>query len=183
MTIDLSYSTVATAIGEVAIWWSGIETTTYDLAIRLSMLGDRQMYNRQSLKVLRLMLANMGQRELFATVKALAFNASQNHIFPKLEPLINELDNQIRAERNRIIHDSWYATGETASRTSRGAKIINAGPRNRVLRIQHVVKYASFDELEAVLKRMKAVYSELDAIRLEIGTLLAEKKEPLPAQP
>lgn len=176
MNERLTYTTVATAIGEVAIWWSAIETMAHGLAIRLTILNEPAMNTPKGRDQLNLVLVNMGQRDLFSAVKALAFDASKDDLFPRLEPLLNVLDNDIRPERNRYIHDSWFATGELAERTSRSARIVNAQARLKELRAFHKTTFASFDELDGLVRRMKQHFTELETISEDISSRIAERK-------
>jgi len=179
MSIPLTYTNIATAIGEVAIWWSGVESMAHGLALRLAILNDEKLQNEQSVKQLNLILANMGQRDLFAVVKALAFDGSPDDLFPRLEPVLNSLDNVERIDRNRFIHDSWFATGQTAERTTRTTKIVN-NQGKRELKLNHKVDFGSFDEVDDLAKRLKAKYAQLEAIAEEVSARLAERERPKP---
>jgi hypothetical protein len=83
----LKYSAAAQAIGEVTIWWSGVEGMAHSLALRLAQLNDPSLLLEKPQKILNVLLVNMGQRSLFAAVKALAFQASPNDVFLELEPM------------------------------------------------------------------------------------------------
>ena len=173
--MKLTYTTVAQAIGEVAVWWSGVESMAHGIALRLAIHNEPAFETETAVHQLNLILANMGQRQLFAAVKALAFEGSPNEFFPALEPVLNKLDNEIRVERNRYVHDSWFASGEAAERTSRSTKIVNRqGVRELLLNESET--YSSFDEIDDLVKKLKGEYYKLEEVAEAISAQIAERQ-------
>jgi hypothetical protein len=163
----LTYTTVAQAVGEVSIWWSGIEGLVHGLALRTAQLNEPALRTAAAQKQLNLILANLGQRDLFAALKALALDGSPDDLFPRLDPILNELDNRIRPERNRYMHDSWEAAEGGVHRRTRSTRIIN-NQGVRELRLAEHTPYSTFDDIDSLTRRIKAEYGKLEAIFDEI---------------
>lgn len=176
-TSELNYTTVATAIGEVCIWWSGIEALAHGVALRLAILNEPNLYRPNARTQLNLTLSNMDQRELFATAKALAFHGSSDDVFPQLEPILNRIDNVLRIERNRFVHDSWFASGAAAQRTQRGTRVVNIQAREKALSLNPTTQYSSFAEIDALAGKLKAAYSDLEKLDKEIIRRLDERAQ------
>jgi hypothetical protein len=170
----LKYSTVAQAIGEVSIWWSGVEGMAHALALRLAQLNHPGLLIEEAQSTLNLILINMGQRQLFAAVKALAFEASPDGLFVKLEPVLNELDNVIRPERNRYMHDSWEVAEAGVERTTRSTKIVN-NHGVKELRITERKPYATFQEIDHLAGRTKLLFAQLEEIYDSLTEMIAER--------
>ena len=174
-TSQLSYTTVATAIGEVCIWWSGIEALAHGVALRLAILNEPNLYRQNARTQLNLALSNMDQRELFATTKALAFHGSPEDLYPRMESILNNIDNVLRLERNRFVHDSWFASGAAAQRTQRGTKVVKVQSRQKALSLNPTTQYYSLAEIDALAGKLKLAYVELEKIDKEIIHRLDER--------
>ena len=96
----------------------------------------------------------------------------------KLDALLNRIDNELRPDRNRYIHDSWHSAGGVAVRTSRGTKIVNTQSRTKRLQVSQTKDYAGFAELDKLVKDLKQAYNDLEVICEEISARIAARNRP-----
>src|SRR3546814_2313559 len=62
---------------------------------------------------------NMDMRDKIKGLLALGFlKKPSDDWYNELKTTINEIDNDLRPERNRMIHDSWHNTGRSEEHTS-----------------------------------------------------------------
>ncbi len=74
-----------------------------DITILLARLADFSDPNTKTI-----MLSQLDMRSKIQALRTLGFAKKISHDwFTELEDTINEIDNEIRTERNRLIHDFW----------------------------------------------------------------------------
>src|SRR3546814_17474159 len=77
---------------------------------------------------------NMDMRDKIKGLLALGFlKKPSDDWYNELKTTINEIDNDLRPERNRMIHDSWHNTGDEAFRLTTYAKVSHVQARELAL--------------------------------------------------
>lgn len=107
----------AQEIGRLCMLWGRLETA---VTILLDMLMD--ISHRDTLNII---LGVLDFRTKIQIAAPIAFSKKGNSAwFQKLQNELNSIDNDLRPERNRMIHDFWYAgiDGEPARRLQLGAR-------------------------------------------------------------
>src|SRR3546814_7040665 len=76
----------------------------------------------------------MDMREKIKVLLALGFlKKPADDWYSEFKTTINEIDNDLRPERNRMIHDSWHNTGDEAFRLTTYAKVSHVQARELAL--------------------------------------------------
>jgi len=165
---------VAAAIGRSCYWWSSIEIELQELCSNLARFIDRSFEREEVWEVIAISLSHMDIRQRIAVAKALAANGVDPDLYDSLERLLNRIDNELRAERNRYIHDQWTVLDETIIRRRQGAKVIR--PQSRTLEVRHSYDraYASIDEVNDFAERLATALSEVLALNQELSDLYLE---------
>lgn len=106
----------APAIGYVCILWGFVESElNFSLALLFKSMDD---------DAFRALVANMDIREKVEVVRAVGFLQRPSKIwFEELKAALNKIDNVLRPERNRIIHDQWVNDGTLIHRRTHKTKI------------------------------------------------------------
>jgi len=107
----------AVAIGHVCFAWAELESDLNQMFTMLTLLNQQG----DAAEVVSL---NIDMRQKIEIVKALAFvKKSSDEWFNELLAVLNEIDNGLRPERNRNIHDYWLvhhpSRGETTRHSAR----------------------------------------------------------------
>lgn len=101
----------ARAIGYVCILWAAMESRIDQLLAALTPIDHD--------KIGEIFSANVDLREKLEIIKSAAFVRKPNDAwFKAVEELANKVDNSLRSERNRYVHDAWLdKAGEIVRRT------------------------------------------------------------------
>ena len=119
----------AQAIGYVCIWWSQLEARldsflAYLIGLEIGKISES-------------ITANADMREKVQMIIALAFIQKRNVAwFERVKTLMDSIDNILRVERNRYIHDAWVIQAAKTIRRTRGTKI----KRPQAFKIELVTK-------------------------------------------
>jgi len=103
----------AKALGTVIMLWREIEHAMDGFIERLSGDGMAQMH---------LVLGTINLREKTQILKVFAFYCligSDKEVFEELKTILNEIDNEMRVIRNRLIHDHLVGDDDGAVLTNR----------------------------------------------------------------
>jgi hypothetical protein len=102
----VSFRQTAEALGFLVMFWGWLEAEINKIVIKL--LETRNMYYE--------IVGHIDFREKLQIIKSVAFAATHNVIpaptenvewFDRLEGIVNLIDNELRPNRNRMIHDMW----------------------------------------------------------------------------
>jgi hypothetical protein len=118
----------AEALGFLLILWGRLEESINDGVIKLSGVRRALRYE---------LVGHVDFREKLQIIKSLAFaHAAHTVWFDALEKHINLIDNELRPERNRMIHDLWWLNteaGEFMFRIGFAPKLKRPQARQRIL--------------------------------------------------
>lgn len=168
----------ATEIGYFCIYWATIENQIDGLLSELtSSLKD---------DVAVIILANMDFRSKISSVMTLGFNRKPDEKwFSDLKSVLDTIDNEIRTERNRYVHDYWVAIGDDIYKFQRQAKVYREQSRKYAVKYGHVSQPKPY-EIRTLTFRMMAAVGHLMELRDKLppsrGTLLAKALSKNPDQ-
>jgi hypothetical protein len=109
----------AQEIGVVCVLWTKLE-----LMLDVLLLGLLESSCETTASVI---LTTMNLREKVAAIKVIGFKKkSSDQWFADLDAALNTIDEELRPERNRYVHDYWFAaeTGEPVVRVQHKAKLV-----------------------------------------------------------
>jgi hypothetical protein len=129
-----AFRQTAEALGFLTMFWGHLEGKINSIVIKL--LKTRNLHYQ--------IVGHIGFREKLQIIKSVAFTSTDYvsptpteniEWFDKLEDIINFIDNELRPNRNRMIHDMWI--GKSASdaliRFGFAPKLKRSQPRQRTL--------------------------------------------------
>jgi hypothetical protein len=91
---------------------------------------------------------------------------------------MNYLDNDVRPERNRYIHDSWMGDGKSARRTNRSPKIERTQSRTSVLQLWTEREYPDVEQVGHFVRNLELLWDDLCLLDGHIAWLTDELKRP-----
>jgi hypothetical protein len=144
----------ATAIGYMCIGWARLERRLHYCLVDLKAFP--------SATIGECITADADLRSRIAMLKGVAFaRKPDNKWYDAFCSVLNRIDNEMRSERNRYIHDLWlYANLETAMKRSFGVELTNPRAFHRELRTQQD-KPVSADEIWGFVYRIGRVDTRL----------------------
>jgi hypothetical protein len=150
----------ATAIGYVCIHWSDLETHINLILSQVTPLpGDGAA---------RCITNNADVRDKIQMLKAVGFlHKPSDEWFEALSDVLDRIDNEIRPQRNRFIHDEWVDTGgpEPIRRTHKTAL---SKPQAYVRNISHYSDTpVGLDDVWDVVRQIMVARMDLDRLLLE----------------
>ena len=166
----------AQEIGRLCMIWNRLELA---VAILLDDLLDIQ--HRDTVNIL------MGALDFRAKVQIaapLAFSKKKSlDWFERLQSELNSVDNDLRPERNRMVHDFWSGGGGLpVNRTQLGARVVK-DQRDKILKLA-TVKPVTADEITMLIVRVARAIGAIDILREEYsGLSLALPKIPNAREP
>lgn len=165
---------VASAIGRSCYWWSSIEIELQGLCASLARFNDRSFDLEKVWEVLAISLSHMDIRQRVAVAKALAANGLDPDLYGEVESLLNHIDNDLRPERNRYVHDEWMMIDDSIVRRKHGAKVIP--PQSRQLSVLRSTDriYGSADEVDEFAQRVAKAVTDLLTINGDLDELYLE---------
>ena len=128
-----SMDELAQEIGRMCLYWSELEMEVTLALDALMNINDRVPRN--------ILLGAMDFRTKLQVLLPVAFNCKINdHWYSELETVINIINGELRNERNRIIHDSWFEfpARDNSHKTHRVrlyGKVVNKQSRTKELQL------------------------------------------------
>lgn len=120
----------------------------------LAAVHSQQFYDDPGVgTVFTVISSNTDLRTNIGIVKALAFKIGDGQtIFDRLEPLLNEIGNELRNKRNRFVHDLWLVSNaDRIVRIEMGTRLSRVpGSGERVLELSKHEEFTSLSEIDAV---------------------------------
>ena len=165
-TTNETYDKIANAIGRVSLTWAWIETQLTLLISELSTRIDQRFADDSLRKLLEIVVTNTDLREKITVAKVLAHLCHSPLVsYELLEPLLNEIDGDLRTERNRFIHDMWSPDGDSIIRMQEGARLIKQ-PGSGVLEFawRKSRPYKDASEIEAFVNQLFLASAKLGIV-------------------
>lgn len=184
--------TIATAVGRVCYYWSQIEHLVHDLVLHTASALDPAFDQNRPRHVLHVTLSSMEMRERLVTLKVLLHDAGGRlspTLYDQTEPLINYLDNVLRPERNRFVHDLWeFGEDGRWSRVKTGPRVYRPQSHDRATSLFTRREYASVDQITSFAGTLLLMYNDLVEVDNHLAWLTSQKElptgstQPLPAE-
>jgi len=163
------------AVGRVIIEWNRIEHVIAELAHRLAGCISAPLIGPSG-DVLRLALMNMDLRARISTTKAYAFQCQiYDGFYAELEKILNRVDNELRAERNKFVHSLWYCDFGQPSRVAIGTRIVKPQAGMLELVTSTSRDYSSIDEAAIFGAELAEAYNQIAAIEGKVSLSEAYK--------
>jgi hypothetical protein len=170
----------ATALGLACISWSLLEDVVGDTLAELIPLE-----HEDGADIAGAVNANVDFRSKLQVLLAVGFvRKPGDNWFYELEHLINRIDNELRPERNRYVHDVWRIDlGEAQAeivRITRGSKL----KRPQAFQMELVTKTETpiiWEELESLSRRISEATSALLTLAREFSQLWDERERRYPS--
>lgn len=125
-----SLDELAQEIGRMCLYWSELEMEVSLALDQLSAVQDRVVRN--------VFVGAIDFRAKLHALLPIAFDKRINDLwYENIEALVNHIDNDLRPERNRIIHDSWIEMPgrDEPHRMRIFGKVVKPQSRTRELRL------------------------------------------------
>lgn len=152
----------AQEIGRLSILWSRLE-------LRLTMLLD-DLLEIQDRTTLNILLGSLDMRTKVKILMPLAFSKKRSDDwFERLQDELNRIDNELRSERNRMIHDFWTIDerGGPASRMQLAPRVVK-DQKTQKLKLANV-KPVTAAEITVLTVRVATAIGVMDGLRDEYG--------------
>ncbi|MER8426509.1 hypothetical protein [Mesorhizobium sp. M1403] len=175
------YDQIASAIGEVCLWWTALEDVILGLSLHLSVFRDASFERDTAWDTLNTVLLGMDFRAKITTAKALAHHVDVEEsadFYERLEELLNHIDNTLRTERNRYVHDTWHIDGQSAIRSKIGAVVRKTQSHQRELFLQSDRVFADIAEVRSFVSTLELAYDDLATLDNHISWLISHKEQP-----
>lgn len=128
-----------------------------------------------------LLSANLDLRGTINSAKALALSICTDNpiLFSRLEPLLNRIDNELRNERNRFVHDRWIVAGDKIVRLKTGTKISRL-PSTGNIRLETETKreFATISDVSEVASRIADANRQVADLSEQIQETYRQKYHP-----
>lgn len=109
-------------IGHLCLVWSWLEGAV-DTLLYVLMESDEA-------DAPTILIYNMDFRDKLSAARALGYLKKPNdEWYAELQKLINEIDNELRPARNRMVHDIWLSSGDEVVRITKHAKVVREQAR------------------------------------------------------
>ena len=171
---------IEAAIGRTCYWWSALEHLVHDICLHLASCLSVDFEKSINRTPLHIALSNMDIRDRIATAKAFASQAptANKTFYNRFEKLLNRLDNELRIERNRYVHDLWMIgdDDQTIERFQQRTIVTRPQSHKPEMHIGTKKPFASVEEVEAFTHEIEAVWRELVEIDNETCTMFVELK-------
>lgn len=185
------YDEIARAVGDVCLHWVTIEDVINDLISHLAVYIHSDFENPATGDILHITLSQMDVRQKIATSKVLAHHINtpdSPNFYDQTASLLNYLDNTVRPERNRYVHDYWSVEGEEIIRAKFGAKVHRPQSRQRILSMWSERRYKNLDAAQAFIENLGLAYEDLVELDNHIAWLMSRRdslsthQQPLPPE-
>jgi hypothetical protein len=175
----LGRDTLASLIGHIVLDWNDLEVQVKALVYLLAVYHSEHFDSEEGFHVAFVMMGNSDLRSLIATAKALAFGVNDSKFYDKAEKVLNFIDNDLRNERNRCIHDLWNVGGNTTTRLKHGASVRKVpGSGERKLELQTIREYGSRRELEQLLLDIHEADDVIDSLNVRLNIITRDLERP-----
>jgi hypothetical protein len=178
---DSLYDKIAKAIGNTCIWWATIEGLVHDLILHLAVCLEPTFDKKSVMDILHIALSNEDLRLKVATVKVLAHkieSVNSPQFYERVEQILNYLDNDLRLERNRFVHDGWTDEAPEIIRFSLGAKVRRTQSRKSEVVIYTEKRFSNISEIEDFVTKLEIIYDDLVTLDGHIAWLTGQKEQP-----
>ncbi|MEQ9247644.1 MAG: hypothetical protein RLO21_16835, partial [Nitratireductor sp.] len=128
--------------------------------------------------ILHLTLASLDIRGKIVTAKALAHQIDEIDspgFYDRVEELLNYVDNELRPERNRYVHDNWSIAGSAAMRMRLAPKITRPQARQRDLTMWSGRRYPSITAALAFVKNLQLADGDLVQLDNHIAWMVSQR--------
>lgn len=153
------------AVGQTCYWWSRIEHLVHDLCLHLAACLSPDFDKSENRIPLHIALTNMDLRQRISTAKAFASQAptANSTFYDRFEKSLNRIDNDLRLERNRYVHDFWDAgdVAGTVERFQQRTIVTRPQSRTRDLSLGTTKMYQNVDDVESFVAQLEEAFSEL----------------------
>ncbi len=155
---------MATEIGRSSYWWGNIELTLQSLCVNLARFNGKELDSEPVWNVLDTILSHMDLRQRIAVAKVLAAQGVDPDLYGQIERLLNTIDNDLRNERNRFVHNHWRLEGDSIVRRRHGARVTR--PQSRTLAIHQSTdrRYDSVAQIAEFTARVASTHDQLVAL-------------------
>ena len=178
MTGDPIQTRIEAAVGQTCSWWSSIEHLVHDLCLHLATCISLDFDRDATRAPLHMALSNMDLRQRIATAKAMASQAptASATFYDRLASVLNRIDTELRAERNRFVHDLWIldSDDEMIQRFRQRTMITRPQSRQRELLIGTSKSYGSVEEVESFVLLLEAAFRDLCEFDGETAHMVSE---------
>lgn len=139
----------AQEIGRLCIYWSELELYVTLFLIDLLDIEDKTSKN--------VIAGLLDFRAKLQTLLPMGFaRKPSDDWYAGLEKAVNHIDNDLRPERNRMIHDTWTGPEEGSSlRMQLSARVVNAQSRTKVLTLA-VTKQVKAEDIGRLYEKVIA---------------------------
>lgn len=172
------YDRIALAIGRVCYWWGAIELITRDMCHHIAAIYSRAFLDDTVYTPVYVLAENMDLRERIVALKTLACAVLPLKDFNGFEALLNRIDNEIRIERNRYVHDLWNEDEDGIYRMKMGTGVQREQAFKVRVRMLTEKVYGSIEEVEAFVGTVENAWREL----IEFDSRFASLVPPASAQ-
>jgi len=196
MSVLNPFQRIIDALGDLCLTWSNIDGVVHDIVLHLSTVLNPafEPYGPPEPKpwdLLHVALTNMDERGHIATAKAYAHytaewiatfsKADAATFYDRAEQLLNYVDNVLRPERNRFIHDYWELGDDlSVVRTKMGTQVRRPQSHQREVHLYTSRVYANVEEVEAFVTNLHLAYEDLAQLDGCISWLTGQREQPEP---
>lgn len=142
------------AIGWLCIKWAHIELMLNQFIILLTPIYDEDIQKS--------LTSNMSMSDKIKVVDALTFiRRPSDGAHEAVRSLLNMIDNELRPERNKCVHDFWGVGAEGAIRTHEKSKIKKPQANQPLELITHETVLVSSDEIWGLVTKVNETTAAL----------------------
>jgi hypothetical protein len=165
------------SVGSVCRLWNSIHTVAHNIVLLLHNYDVRAHPEREvSTSTLATALYNMELREIAATIKTAAVALQiPTALTDKLTQLLNVIDNDLRVQRNRYVHDQWVDEGDIAIRFQPGTRVTMLQARQPIHEFGRVKYYRTVEEIWGFVEQLEDAHERLDALQAELWDLCYQR--------
>ena len=152
-----NYDDLYRAIGRVVYEWAWLENAIASLVFDLSALQSPNFYEDAGVgRVATVFNANLDVRTNITIAQNLAHDVRDTPgFFEKVEAALNPIANEMRNERNRFVHDSWFVTGGRPHRIKTGSRVRRESGSGAVsVELNHVKTFEAIADVHAFADRI-----------------------------
>ena len=151
------YDVLYRAIGRAVYEWAWLENEVSAFVFDLCAIHSRAFYEDKGVGVVASAYhVNAELKANIAVAKALAHELSEiPDFFARVESTLNPINNELRNERNRYVHDRWHVAGDEAFRYKSGSVIRREAATAQTI-LEHATRkhFESIGEVEAFADRL-----------------------------
>jgi hypothetical protein len=161
---------ISSAVGELCSVWSAIDLFLDRFITSLLNIKDKQIASA--------LLNNIDSREKIKIVLSISYiRRLSDEWFETLKWCLDKIDGQLRAQRNRYVHDSWHVSNEGVRRIQNKTGFRKNKSKKLELYTE-VINKASEKEILELIKEIQNMIFRLD-ILWEVGYVQQDWKKRL----